>query len=76
MDKYKLIKIGEELYGSWGWQTRLSEEIGVNISTIKRWLSGATPVPPPVKLALQYLILKKRKPKVDYKSIENFVEGR
>ena len=74
MDKYRLEKIGVELFGNWGWQTRIAEELGVNISTVKRWLAGVTPVPQPVRLALQYILLKKRYPDFDYLEFEDAVK--
>lgn len=71
MDNYRLRKVGKELFGRWGWQTRMAEELGVNISTVKRWLAGTTPIPTPVRLALHYLLLKKKHPNLE---IENEVE--
>jgi hypothetical protein len=51
-----LRRIGEALYGRWGWQTRLAEELEVDGSTVRRWVSGAVSVPHPVKVALRLLL--------------------
>lgn len=39
-----------------GWQTRLSEVTGVNGSTVRRWVSGDTPVSPTVIAFLRLMI--------------------
>lgn len=41
-----------KLYGNWGWQTRLAEALGVDGSTVRRWVSGAVPIPNPVAAAV------------------------
>tara|TARA_Y100000052_G_scaffold27554_2_gene36271 strand:- start:14740 stop:15042 length:303 start_codon:yes stop_codon:yes gene_type:complete len=51
-----LKRVGEALFGSWGWQTRLSEVLEVNGSTVRRWVSGAVAVPQPAKVALRLLL--------------------
>jgi hypothetical protein len=51
-----LREIGEALYGRWGWQTRLAEALEVDGSTVRRWVSGAVPVPQPVKVALRLML--------------------
>ena len=48
----ELAKAGVRLYGSWGWQTRLAEALGVDGSTVRRWVSGAVPIPNPVAAAV------------------------
>jgi hypothetical protein len=48
--------VGEQLFGSWGWQTRLAEVLEVDGSTVWRWVSGAVPVPGPVKVALRLML--------------------
>ncbi|MBV9219643.1 MAG: hypothetical protein JO366_18385 [Methylobacteriaceae bacterium] len=53
---------GEELFGTWGWQTRLAEALEVDGSTVRRWISGAVPPPHPVKVALR-LLLEARGPR-------------
>lgn len=51
-----LAEIGEALFGPWGWQTRLSEALEVDGSTVRRWVSGAVPIPHPVKHALRLML--------------------
>lgn len=48
--------VGEMLFGSWGWQTRISEALEVDGSTVRRWVSGAVAVPQPAKVALRLLL--------------------
>jgi hypothetical protein len=50
---------GRELYGH-GWQTRMSEELAADVSSVRRWSSGATPVPGPVAAALRCFLQRKR----------------
>ena len=45
---------GERLYGRF-WQTALARELGVNPSTVRRWVSGKVPVPGPVQVAIRCL---------------------
>ena len=40
-----LKREGRALFGN-GWQTRLAEALGRDGSTVRRWVSGAVPVPP------------------------------
>jgi hypothetical protein len=56
----ELRLIGVELFGEWGWQTRLSEALEVDGSTVRRWVSGAVSVPNPVKVALRLMVEQKR----------------
>ena len=51
-----LAEIGEQLFGRWGWQTRLAEALEVDGSTVRRWVSGAVPIPHPVKHALALML--------------------
>jgi len=44
-----------ELYGAYGWQTRLAEALKVDGSTVRRWVSGAVPIPGPVSVAVRCL---------------------
>lgn len=60
MTPTELREIGVELYGSWGWQTRMAEALGVDGSTVRRWISGALPVPGPAAAALQCFLDRKR----------------
>ena len=56
----ELRLIGEELFGDWGWQTRLAEALEVDGSTVRRWVSGAVSVPNPGKVALRLMMEQKR----------------
>lgn len=51
-----LAEVGEQLFGRWGWQTRLAEALEVDGSTVRRWVSGAVPVPSTVKHALRLML--------------------
>jgi hypothetical protein len=48
----ELIKIGQELYGERGWQTKMAAALEVDTSTIRRWIY-ANSVPGPAAAALQ-----------------------
>ena len=54
-----LTDIGLTLYGPQGWQTKLAQALEVDYSTVKRWVSGATAIPGPARVALR-LMLKVR----------------
>lgn len=51
-----LRALGEALFGRWGWQTRLAEALEVDGSTVRRWVSGAVPIPHPIKHALRLML--------------------
>lgn len=53
MSPQELRDAGVALYGRWGWQTRLAEALGVDGSTVRRWVSGAVPVPGPAAAAIR-----------------------
>jgi len=59
LDPDGLKLVGEALFGSWGWQTRLAEALEVDGSTVRRWVSGAVAVPNPVKVALRLMLQAK-----------------
>ena len=44
MTAAELTEAGKALYGH-GWQTRLAEALGVDGSTVRRWVAGSVPVP-------------------------------
>jgi DNA-binding transcriptional regulator YdaS (Cro superfamily) len=44
------------LFGGYGWQTRLAEALGVDGSTVRRWVSGAVPVPNVAGVAITALV--------------------
>lgn len=52
MNADELKAAGRELFGH-GWQTRLAERLGVDGSTVRRWVSGAVPVPNPAAAAIR-----------------------
>lgn len=60
MQADELREICLELYGNYGWQTRLSEALGVDGSTVRRWVSGAVPIPNPVAAAVRCLLERKK----------------
>lgn len=48
----ELKEAGRALYGH-GWQTRLAETLEVDGSTVRRWVSGAVPIPGPAAAAIR-----------------------
>ncbi len=60
MSPETLRALGEELYGRWGWQTRLARTLRVDGSTVRRWLSGASAIPGPAEVAIELLIERHR----------------
>lgn len=47
-------QVGEDLFGN-GWQTRMARALGVDGSTVRRWVGGAIPVPPQIAAYLDVL---------------------
>lgn len=39
------IASGQKLFGASGWKDKLAHKIGVDGSTVRRWVSGVVPVP-------------------------------
>lgn len=59
MSPDELKQAGRDLFG-YGWQTRLAERLGVDGSTVRRWVSGAVPVPYPAAAAIRaYLYIRR-----------------
>lgn len=52
MTPAELKEAGEKLYG-YGWQTRFAEDLDVDGSTVRRWVSGAVPIPGPAAAAIR-----------------------
>lgn len=53
----QLKQIGTKLFGEEiGWQVRVARAIGVSPGAITRWVKGATPIPTPASLLLQYML--------------------
>ena len=40
-------------FGQVGWQKRLAEHLRSDVSSVRRWTSGKTPVPGPVAAAMK-----------------------
>ena len=59
MSADELKQAGRELFGH-GWQTRLAERLGVDGSTVRRWVSGAVPVPNPAAAAIRSFLYIRR----------------
>ena len=59
MTRKQLAEAGAELYGERAWQTRLAEALGVDGSTVRRWVSGAIPIPQPVAAAVLCFLERK-----------------
>lgn len=49
MTPKQLTDAGVQLFGEWGWQTRLAEALGVHVTTIQRYVAGQVPIPGPVE---------------------------
>lgn len=56
MQPQELRAAAVALYGDRGWQSRLADALGVDGSTVRRWLSGAVPVPNPAAVAVRLLL--------------------
>lgn len=52
MSREEFRDAGMTLFGSWGWQTRMAENLHVHVSTVQRWVTGEVPVPGPVDAAV------------------------
>lgn len=55
MNRRQLTRAGHRLYG-WGWQTHLARAVGVTDRTMRRWVAGDAPIPPPAALAISLLV--------------------
>ncbi len=60
MTPNELREIGEQLFGKWGWQTKLAYTLRIDGSTMRRWIAGNTTIPGPAEVALE-LLLKEHK---------------
>lgn len=55
MTHKNLEQIGSALYGP-RWQSELARALGVNDRTVRRWVSGETPLPDSVLVELRALV--------------------
>jgi transposase-like protein len=54
-----LVESGEALYGE-RWQSELARDLGVADRTVRRWVAGATPVPPGVFADLLRMVVERQ----------------
>lgn len=47
------------LFGPKGWQSRLAEALGVDVSSVRRWTSAQIDVPGPVAAAVRCFLERK-----------------
>lgn len=53
MSGQELKESAIRLYGARGWQSKLAAALHVDTSSVRRWVSGAVPVPGPVEAAVK-----------------------
>lgn len=70
MTPAELSEAGRTLYGKWGWQTRLAAALKVDGSTVRRWVSGAVPIPGPVEAAVLCFLDRR------YSATDRTIDGR
>lgn len=63
MSPAELRKSCVALYGERGWQTKLATALDVDGSTVRRWTSGAVPVPGPAAAAIRCFLKLNHKAK-------------
>lgn len=56
MSAEELRRHCSRLYGAHRWQTALSRELQVNDRTVRRWASGASPVPHAAALCVRLMV--------------------
>lgn len=59
MTPAELREAGLKVFGEHGWQTRMAEALEVDGSSVRRWVSGAVPVPGPVAAAMRCFVHQK-----------------
>lgn len=45
MNRDEFVKAATDIYGPKGWQSLLATDLAVDGSSVRRWTSGAVPVP-------------------------------
>jgi hypothetical protein len=61
MTSDQLRQIGAQLFGTWGWQTKLAKALKVDGSTVRRWIAGTTVIPGPAEVALELMLKEQTK---------------
>ena len=56
MNAEELRRHCSRLYDAHRWQTALSRELQVNDRTVRRWASGASPIPCPVAMCVRMMV--------------------
>ena len=54
MDTDEFKRVGADLFGN-SWQTRMARLLGVDGSSVRRWVGGAVPVPPAIAAFLSMM---------------------
>lgn len=54
MEIEEFKRVGEDLFGN-GWQTRMARALGIDGSTVRRWVGGSIPVPSQIVAYLELL---------------------
>lgn len=62
MTSQELRDAGVALFGKWGWQTKMAVALRVDGSTVRRWVSGAVPVPGPAEVAIELMLRSEKTP--------------
>lgn len=53
MKPTELERLAVQVFGRRGWQTKLAAALQVDGSTVRRWVSGAVPIPGPAAAAVR-----------------------
>lgn len=57
MNGSNLKEIAIKAYGERGWQRSLATYLSCDVSSVRRWVSGKSPVPHLVKMAVEKLVI-------------------
>lgn len=55
MNPSEFAKLAIMIFGERGWERALSEALKVDELTVRRWVSGHTPIPGPAAAALHFV---------------------